>query len=161
MKGKGNVCDITLGWLQWLCVEVIYKIIISGIKTGFLERGLWTWNVLVLYIRNLAYKFWVWQIISLAFQFIVRNTNNYELQRTTTMHSNTVHTHMIEIITKQKKEMITSQYVVCLEASNIFYKLNSCYWILYKHSVPKIANCPLYWDDDCCVTKKRNEDKKS
>lgn len=46
------------------------------------------------------------------FKFIVRNTNNYELQKTTTMHNNTVHTHMIEIITEQKNEMmtITSQY---------------------------------------------------
>lgn len=77
------------------------------------------------------------------------------------MHNNTVRTHMIKIITKQKKETMASQYVVCLEASNIFYKLNSCYWILYKHSEPKIANHPLYWDDDCCVTKKRKEDKKS
>lgn len=46
------------------------------------------------------------------FKFIVRNTNNYELQKTTTMHNNTVHTHMIELITEQKNEMmtITSQY---------------------------------------------------
>lgn len=99
--------------------------------------------------------------MSLAFKFIVRNTNNYELQRTTTMHYNTVHTHMIKIITKQKKEMMTSQYVVCLEAFNIFYKLNSCYWILYNCSEPNVANHPLYRDDDCCVTKKRNEEKKS
>lgn len=54
-----------------------------------------------------AYKICVRQIfqgkiISLVFKFIVRNTNNYELQKTTTMHSNTVHTHMIKIITKQK-----------------------------------------------------------
>lgn len=82
--------------------------------------------------------------MSLAFKFIVRNTNNYELQRTTTMHYNTVHTHMIKIITKQKKEMMTSQYVVYLEAFNIFYKLNSCYWILYNRSEPNVANHPLY-----------------
>lgn len=41
------------------------------------------------------------------FKFIVRNTNNYELQKTTTMRNNTVHTHMIEIITEQKNEMMT------------------------------------------------------
>lgn len=73
------------------------------------------------------------------FKFIVRNTNNYELQKTTTMHNNTVHTHMIELITEQKNEMmtITSQYVVCLEASNLFGELNSYYWISYNRSGTK------------------------
>lgn len=75
------------------------------------------------------------------FKFIVRNTNNYELQKTTTMRNNTVHTHMIEIITEQKNEMttITSQYVACLEASSLLYKLNSHYRILYNCSGTKCA----------------------
>lgn len=57
-------------------------------------------------------KYFKEKIVSLVFEFIVRNTNNYELQKTTTMRNNTVHTHMIEIITKQKNEMmtITSQF---------------------------------------------------
>lgn len=52
-------------------------------------------------------KYFKEKIVSLVFKFILRNTNNYELQKTTT-----VHTHMIEIITKQKNEMmtITSQF---------------------------------------------------
>lgn len=84
-------------------------------------------------------KYFKKKIISLVFKFIVRNTNNYELQKTTTMRNNTVHTHMIEIITEQKSEMmpITSQCVVCLEVSNLFYKLNSYYWILYNNSGTK------------------------
>lgn len=71
------------------------------------------------------------------FKFIVRNTNNYELQKTTTMHNNTVHTHMIEIITEKWNDDYYFPVWVCLEASNLFYKLNSYYLILCNHSGTK------------------------
>jgi len=73
------------------------------------------------------------------------------------MHNNTIHTHMIEIITEQKNEVmtITSQYVICLEASNLFYKLNSYYWISYNRSETKhtkLSSLP-WWG----LPKERNE----
>lgn len=68
---------------------------------GFLHQ------VFVKHINSGLDKYFKKKIVTLVFKFIVRNTNNYELQKTTTMHNNTVHTHMIEIITEQKNEMMT------------------------------------------------------
>lgn len=75
------------------------------------------------------------------------------------MCNNTVHTHMIEIITEQKNEMmtITSQYVVCLEASNLFYKLNSYYWILYNCSGTKHTKLFFTMMMTDVLPKERNE----
>lgn len=64
-------------------------------------------QVFVKHINSGLDKYFKKKIVTLVFKFIVRNTNNYELQKTTTMHNNTVHTHMIEIITEQKNEMMT------------------------------------------------------
>lgn len=82
----------------------MHKIIILRINSGVSGEGVLGFFTSGIYE---AYEICVRQIfqgkiVSLVFKFIVRNTNNYELQKTTTMHSNTVHTHMIKIITKQK-----------------------------------------------------------
>lgn len=154
---------VMLRWLQWfLCWNHTQNNLISEVPVGFLAGRLWAWKMLILYIRvikhvNSGLDKHFKKVISVVFKFIITNTNNYELQKMTTMCNNTLRTHMLEIITKQKNEMmdITSQYVVCFETFNLFYKPNSFYWISYNHSGTKhVHNNHLYHDDDDCVARK-------